>query len=156
MVKKVKPVRANSLHKGIINYERELRVSGKVKLTQKVQISKSNDNWINGSIIICDKNRSLVGTLLFSEEEGKGGKSIHLSHIRIEPGHRGQKLFVQLLSEITHIAKTHKIKALNLWVDEGNSCAREVYAKAGFTEIERKLPGIESDAGTKIKLELKL
>jgi ribosomal protein S18 acetylase RimI-like enzyme len=65
-------------------------------------------------------------------------------------------LFVQLLSEVTHIAKTHGIKKINLWVDEENARARKVYADAGFTEIERKLPGIESDAGTKLKLELKL
>jgi hypothetical protein len=81
MVKKAKPVRANGFHGGIVNYERELRVSGKIKLTQKVQIVKSNDNWINGLITILNKNNSPVGTLVFSEELGKGVKSIHLVHI---------------------------------------------------------------------------
>ena len=149
--------RPNQYYKSIIRYDRTLRFGAKERLTQSIMLVNSRAMGINGLLEITNKKFQQIGRIIFAEEgKSKPAKKLHLSCVRTEPAYQGGKIFIQMLSEIISIAKKRGIKGISLEVDESNTRARAVYAKAGFVEVSRKEPLTEGQCETRLRMEKKL
>jgi ribosomal protein S18 acetylase RimI-like enzyme len=76
----------------------------------------------------------LVG---FGQLVARGSRRTHLARIIVAPGHRRRGLGEFLVRQLVGLAERDWYERVSLNVDESNASAIALYAKLGFTEVER-------------------
>jgi ribosomal protein S18 acetylase RimI-like enzyme len=82
----------------------------------------------------------LVGVLctgLYGQEDQQGGV-VWIKEVAVAPGHQGQGIGRQLITQALHYGKCHGAQKAFLAVDEDNVGAIHLYESLGFVASEEK------------------
>lgn len=81
------------------------------------------------------KNKGTMGCLVFSEHYLSGEIYIHVNSLDIYPNFRGEKLSIELLSQINDYIKKNKVKGLLQDYILTNNPANGMYERHGWSNI---------------------
>ncbi len=135
-------IKCNELLTKLIKSEKEFNEN----INENYKVSEWFENFYNNSmnvIIVAKDNEVIVGYLFCRITTVDNGPMIEhealLDGLYVESEYRNKGIATQLINSAKKWCMDRDVKYLNLEVYENNVAALNLYHKAGFKELERKL-----------------
>ena len=90
--------------------------------------------------IVCTEKNSIIGFALVQKDYStQKPYTAWLNYLFVDEKYRGKGISRQLFQGVLDFAKKHKVKMLQVIVDERNAHAIEVYKKFGFEDYDKTM-----------------